>query len=401
MKKNPLKYLLSENLYLITGLLTTGTILQTFFLEMGLDEKSISYFEAISLIIQSASIFLLSGFIEKKSDIKGLYILSNLFKNILIIPMLIYCFYRGGSLTTAFIIICVVAFISQISYGVQTVTSYKYPYHVIKMENYGSILAKVSITGHICAAVFSYLIMLNNEKLGFFNSMRYILIFGIVLSVISYIIIYSTKTINEYSENTQSDKSINIFKYRPFYVLLLPNLSRGIFSGVISVAAIIGSYNNALNSSNTLILVTIIEISTMIGSLIYSRICKKDIDGKIILLFSVLSFFSLIFIGTANTYVFIISFFIVKVVSSVIDIAVPVAVTKIVDYSHIGRYSALRMLTHTLGTAIGSAIIINIIEAFGKLSAILFTGICILICGVAYYLYFKNNKNVITNSERS
>ena len=76
MKKNPLKYLLSENLYLITGLLTTGTILQTFFLEMGLDEKSISYFEAISLIVQSASIFLLSGFIEKKSDIKALYILQ-------------------------------------------------------------------------------------------------------------------------------------------------------------------------------------------------------------------------------------------------------------------------------------------------------------------------------------
>ena len=183
--------------------------------------------------------------------------------------------------------------------------------------------------------------------------------------------------------------------------MLVPNLLRGLFSGVISVAAIIGYYNKALDSESAIVLVVIIEIASIIGTFIYSRICRKNIDGKIILLFSVLTSFSLIFISTSNKYVFIVSFLIAKVVSSVIDIAIPVAVTKIVDYSHIGRYTALRMLTHTVGTALGSALIINVIELFGRVFAVFFTGLCILICGVAYYLYFKNTNNIISNYERS
>ena len=385
MKKNSIKYLLSENLYLITGLLTTGTILQTFLLEMGINEKTISYFEAIMLLVQSASIFLFSGYIEKRSDIKGLYICANLFKNVLIIPMLVFCFYRGISILNAFVIICAVALLSQISYGIQTVASYKYPYHVIDMKNYGSLLAASGILGHICAAAFSYMIMLLNEKLGFFNSMRYILIFGLLLTGASALTVASTKVINEYETNKKSCTDLSIFRYKPFYTLLVPNLLRGLFSGVISVAAIIGYYNKALDSESAIVLVVIIEIASIIGTFIYSRICRKNIDGKIILLFSVLTSFSLIFISTSSKYVFIVSFLIAKVVSSVIDIAIPVAVTKIVDYSHIGRYTALRMLTHTVGTALGSALIINVIE----------------LCGVAYYLYFKNTNNIISNYERS
>ena len=401
MKKNSIKYLLSENLYLITGLLTTGTILQTFLLEMGINEKTISYFEAIMLLVQSASIFLFSGYIEKRADIKGLYICSNLFKNVLIIPMLVYCFYRGISILNAFVIICAVALLSQISYGIQTVASYKYPYHVIDMKNYGSLLAASGILGHICAAAFSYMIMLLNEKLGFFNSMRYILIFGLLLAGASALTVASTKVINEYETNEKSCTELSIFRYKPFYILLVPNLLRGLFSGVISVAAIIGYYNKALDSESAIVLVVIIEIASIIGTFIYSRICRKNIDGKIILIFSVLTSFSLIFISTSSKYVFIVSFLIAKVVSSVIDIAIPVAVTKIVDYSHIGRYTALRMLTHTVGTALGSALIINVIELFGRVFAVFFTGLCILICGVAYYLYFKNTNNIISNYERS
>ena len=401
MKKNSIKFLAGENLYLLTGLLTTGTILQTFFLEMGLGEKIISYYEAIMLLVKSAAIFLCSGYIEKMSDIKGLYIRSNLIRNVLIIPLLVYCFYLGNSVIITFAIICVIAFISQISFGVQTVASYKYPYHVIDMKNYGSLLSTSSILGHFFAAAFSYLIMLFNEKLGFFNSMRYILLFGVILTLASAFIVSSTETINEHKKDNNTSSVASIFRYKPFYVLFLPNLMRGLFAGVMSVAAIIGYYNKALDSEGAIALVVIIEVASIIGTFIYSRICKKNIDGKIILFFSALTFLSLFFISTSNKYVFLISFFFALLTSSVIDIAIPVAVTKIVDYTHIGRYTALRMLTHTVGAAIGSALIINVIEHLGSIFALISTGLCILTCGTVYYLYFKNSDNIISNFERS
>jgi hypothetical protein len=81
-------------------------------------------------------------------------------------------------------------------------------------------------------------------------------------------------------------------------------------------------------------------------------------------------------------------------VTTVVDNAIPVAVTKIVDYSHIGRYTALRMLTHTLGSAIGAAVILHIIDGFGKIPAMIFSGMCILVCGTAYFIYFNKNKTI-------
>ena len=392
MKNNTIKYISFEILIIITGLLTAGTVLQTFMLESGFDEQITSYFEAFIMVVQSASMLLFSGFVERKSNIKGLLAKSVIFANLILLPMLLFCFNRNIKGVVVFAVMCIFAFVSKISLGIENVAVYKLPYQILDMGKYGKVIALSSICGGICATVFSYVIMSVNKTLGFFEGMKYILICGIVFSVVAYFTITSTKVINDYKTSEKSCRTIDILKYKPFYSLLFPNLLRGIHSGIINVTAIIGYHNNAIDSNSALILVIITQIALAAGAFLYSRICLKNMDGRIILIFSVLSALSLVFITTSSKYVFLISFFIAKMVTTVVDNAIPVAVTKIVDYSHIGRYTALRMLTHTLGSAIGAAVILHIIDGFGKIPAMIFGGMCILVCGTAYFTYFKKNK---------
>lgn len=394
MKNNTIKYISFEILIIITGLLTAGTVLQTFMLESGFDEQITSYFEAFIMVVQSASMLLFSGFVERKSNIKGLLAKSVIFANLILLPMLLFCFNRNIKGVVVFAVMCIFAFVSKISLGIENVAIYKLPYQILDMGKYGKVIALSSICGGICATVFSYVIMSVNKTLGFFEGMKYILICGIVFSVVAYFIITSTKVVNDYKASEKSGRTIDILKYKPFYSLLFPNLLRGVYSGIINVAAIIGYHNNAIDSNSALILVIITQIALAAGAFLYSRICLKNMDGRIILIFSVLSSLSLVFITTSSKYVFLISFFISKMVTTVVDNAIPVAVTKIVDYSHIGRYTALRMLTHTLGSAIGAAVILHIIDGFGKIPAMIFSGMCILVCGTAYFIYFNKNKTI-------
>lgn len=66
MEKNSLKYLIIQMINTCIGLITTGTVLQTFMLELGYGEQTTAYFESFMMIIQSVSMLALSGYVEKK-----------------------------------------------------------------------------------------------------------------------------------------------------------------------------------------------------------------------------------------------------------------------------------------------------------------------------------------------
>ena len=178
MKSNSIKYLTSETFYVLTGLLTAGTLLQTFFLEMGIDKQTISLVESALTVIQSLSMFMFSGYIDKNHDIKGVYAKSTVIANLMLVPMLFFCFVNGFSAFTGFCIICAFAVLSRIGSAIQTVSIYKLPYLIINMKKYGTLIAISSITSGTAAILFSSAIMSVNNSLGFFTGMRYILIFN-------------------------------------------------------------------------------------------------------------------------------------------------------------------------------------------------------------------------------
>ncbi|MBR5507255.1 MAG: hypothetical protein IKV88_04340 [Clostridia bacterium] len=393
MEKNSLKYLIIQMINTCIGLITTGTVLQTFMLELGYGEQTTAYFESFMMIIQSISMLALSGYVERKTNILNSYAVSCGFSHILIVPLLALCLLTKHTGVAFFVVMCIFGVVGRICQGIYNITFYKLPYQIMDMKNYGTVTAYGSVGSGILAALFSALIMALNKKFGLFGGMKIILVLGILLSVVMIVLVLKITVINTFERTDSSDKGVDILRYKPFRVFAIPDLCRGIFNGVINVVVIVGYHNKAINSESAVAIVVLTQIASGLGALIYAGVCKKIIDGKIILLFAVLTCASLSFMVTSNMYVFLITYFIAKTASSVNDNAIPVAIAKIVDYSHIGRYSAFRILIHMLGTAIGGGVIIYTIDCFGKVFAMIITGMCIMICAIAYFMYFKKQYN--------
>ena len=74
-----------------------------------------------------------------------------------------------------------------------------------------------------------------------------------------------------------------------------------------------------------------------------------------------------------------------------IDHAVPVAVTKFVDYDMISRYTGGRMLLHTLGTSLAGFVAVGVCRAVGPLFLMLITAVAQITFSLTYYFYLKKS----------
>ena len=72
-----------------------------------------------------------------------------------------------------------------------------------------------------------------------------------------------------------------------------------------------------------------------------------------------------------------------------INFAVPCIVIKIVDFEYIGQYSSWRMLFHTAGIALASAVAIDMVEVLGGIETMALSASFQLISAAAYYAYDK------------
>lgn len=399
MKNNSFKYILATVLALSCNLLLIGSVFQSFLLESGLSEETVSVIESAFLILQSGVMALASAKVEKTKNAISSFSYSLLLRCLVFIPMLFFCIVKGTPLALFLVVMLLFKVASSVAEGFYSVVSYKVPYHIIDMADYGKITANSGFIGGIICIVLSAGITYLNTKLGFFDGMKILVAIGILIAISAFFVAKSMKKVSlnlDYQEKGIENKT-NILKYKPFYLLLVPNLTRGICTGVLNVALIIGYHYELLDGESAALIAILTQIGTIGGAFAYSSLCKiKKIDGILVLIPAAVMLIAMPFMVNFGLYAFFISYLVAKFSMTIIDYAVPVAVVKIVDYDHIGRYSAYRMLTHTVGTAIGSSAAIFVIKAIGGSATMVLAGMCILVTGVAYYLYIRlKNKGKI------
>ncbi len=392
MKQNYIKYITGQVVISCINIFITGTVLQTFLLESGVGEHAVSVLESTILIIQSLVMAVSSRMVEKMKNILNSYAVTTTLRGIVILPMLLLCVVRGVSAWLVFTVVVVFKFIGTLFDGVYSVVCYKLPYHVIEMKDYGRMTALGELMSGVFATALSASVAYLNARIGFFNGMKYVLCFGLVSLILGFFIIRSTKQTESYKanvRNTQTDSKESIFHYKPFYLLLIPNFCRGICTGVLNVALVIGYHFKIIDGSNAFIVTVILQITTILGTILYAFLCNKILDGTMILAASALVLAAMPFMANLGMGVFLTALFVARLATVIIGIAIPVAVVKIVNYTYIGRYSAWRMIVHTLGTALGSGTAIVMTDALGGITAMLISGLCMVLCGVAYYICLK------------
>ena len=191
----------------------------------------------------------------------------------------------------------------------------------------------------------------------------------------------------------REEASTRLFSYRPFTLLILPNLLRGFGSGIIAMAVTIGYTCGLLDASSANVAVVITGAVSLLGALAYAAIAGRIRSGRIILFsggtVALLLPASVIFESTALYLALygVAYFFIMQ-----IDHAVPVAVTKFVDYDMISRYTGGRMLLHTLGTSLAGFVAVGICRAVGPVFLMLIAAVALLSFAMSYYFYLKKLK---------
>ena len=392
MEKNFKKYYTHGVFNGLITLLFVGSMLQTVLLESGYSENTVNIYTSIMQIVQILTIIIFSKQADKLADVKSTYAKSYILQIPIVIFTVLFCFLKGHNILLVLFIIASLGF--NIALGIHNILSYKMPYRIMPISLYGKAASLSGMFGGAASLLVSFILLFLQKKFSFFSVMSITYIISFILPLLC------SKTINSLEEkefegnhtNSQSGKKLNYFKYKPFSLLILPNLARGFCLGIITMAVTIGYYTKHIDSSSASYLIIITNAINISSPLVYSYISGK-IPERIILLISSISvfiFMPLMLLGN-NTVIFLTFYGIAYFFVNMINYAVPVSVVKIADYEIMGQYSAGRMLLNTLGTSIAGFACIPMFKLFGPLISIGISAALQLFSGLSYYLYMKKN----------
>lgn len=390
-KLNEIKYYIANPLHSCGfALVGTGSIIQGFLLKSGVPDKNVAFFVSAMLVAQMLAMTLTSGAVESMKKMIKVSALISLCHIPLLAVMIFFCVNKAVP-SVIYGVVFAAGIFASLFYGLHGVLSYKLPYKIMDIKEYGRILGVSGVFLGLVSTLFSFIIsyFTKSQSFDYFRVMTVFFAVGIVMFVLNAVVAASYKEIYaDVSKSSVTHDKINIFRYKPFYILLMPNLLRGFHTGVWGVIMVIGNSSGIIGGEQGAFLTVLLQGSLMVGCFIYSRISGKAEHGKLIFLSSLLTAVLAPFMLVGkDPAVFFAVYLIVSLFKNFIDYGVPTAITKIVDYRCIGQYSAWRMVLHTLGTALGGIAVPYMLELFGAYATLIVAGAFQAISGFVYYWY--------------
>ena len=387
-RKNHIIYYTQQVTASLAAIIITGSVIQSFLLECGCTDKSVSIYVSVMQGIQVFAMLILA---KKVDNIKNIFTqyASTYFLQILLFAIMIYLSIQHTQpVSRKYLYIFVIRLIVSLFQGINAVLGYKLPYYIINMKDYGRMSGitgvVIGITGVAFSGALSYFVSIYP----YFKVMAVFCGIGLLLTMLTGILIKNYD--NKYQQNFAENNSdiVNIFKYKPFYQLFIPNLCRGISNGIYILMATIGYTKGLLNSSGTGLMVTFSQIATIAGCFGYSVLAGRISEGKLVLASGILfcTILPFTFIGNSQN-VFLAVYLITFLFYVIVNYAIPVLIARRIDYRCIGQYSAWRMVIHMGGTAIGNAIVPMLLNVVGGTGCLIVCGFLMLACVVFYYLF--------------
>lgn len=391
------KYYLRYVLYYCGYCLISGSIVQSFMLESGLTGAQVSVYTAVIQFVQAAAMLFLGPVLEKRRDIIRVNAEAGLGLLPLFIAMLILCCLTGLSTDLKYALLLSASVIAYIALGVIGILEYKIPYRIIRMENYGRVVSLagmvIGITSLVCSSLFTFFI----SRFNYFRVMAVFLtagMAGLVLSVFagrSYQDLYAdadgegTETENRTGGFSVKD-FFSIFSYGPFRKLFIPNLFRGIASGTFALLTTVGYYFGLVNAGTAAVMTAVSNFVIMGGCLLFAGLSRRNIDRYLVLgsCAGLLVCMPAMLIGQ-NTAVFITLYAVGTLFRNFVDYGCPVICSQIVDYEHVGQFSAWRIALYMLGAALAGLITIPMLDHLGGVMTMLINGVIFLLSGLGYY----------------
>ena len=387
---NKIKYYAHQVISSLIILLTSGAVLQTFLIEYGLGEQQVNVYSSVMQIFQVATILFFSKIADRAKNIIKMSALMRFFEIPLVVLLFALCFFTDMNPTLAIVLIFALGFLYNFSMGSRSVVDYKLPYNIIDIKDYGKMTALAGILIGIFSVLFSLALKFLQNKTEYFLSMKIVFIIAALMIFVYFVVTWLMKQTHKMPPLEKKQKT-NIFKYKPYTHLIIPNLARGFSGGVVGLAVTIGYFTGVIDKSSSGYIVIITSAMTVLGCFVYSFLSKKVNDGILHLILGIAMAVLLPLLCLGGTAFFLISYTLIFFVKIIIDYAVPVTLTKVIDYRIAGQFSAWRMLLHTLGTSLAGFVCIPLFNLVGVIPTMIGAGLLQLVCGAGYFFFLKKS----------
>ena len=388
--KNCILFYAQEVLTGCVTLLMTGTVIQNFLIESGCSNQQVSNYISIMQMVQMVTMLLLSEKMEHTKNIFRSIVGTYVMQIPLFAAMLFLSVKPEVPVDMKYMFLFAISFVANMFYGLNIIVRYKLPYYILDMSKYGQVTGISGILLGIVGVLFASILSFCVRRYLYFDTMAWFSGIGILFVIMAAVLTLGLHPVSNRMELKKKEKAKNLFHYKPFFQLLLPNLLRGVSTGIFLMMAVIGYSSEILDSVGTSKLVTLSQVGIIVGCALYSFCSVRIKDGVLIMAAGIFFCLTLpIMMNKHSQNIFLIVYFIAYLSYNCINYAVPVLVAKNIDYDYVGQYSAWRMAIHTLGAAIGSAIVPALINCFEEIGCLVVCGITMLLCGICFYRFEK------------
>jgi MFS family permease len=379
----------------------TGAIVQTFFLQIGLNEQQVYLYNSL---IQAAQVVMMVLMIFISPRIKKVKLVTGLsYLSLTAIAVILFVAAVAPSAVNELyiIIIFAISVLCNLGVGIYMVLAYCIPYYTIDMSNYGRFISLQMVFTGAGTFAFSSLHTFVISKFDYLPSMACFFAFSILLFMMASFFCLSMKEKKdvEVSRSSSKEDYVAVFKNKDTYVLLIPNFARGIAVGVVNVITVIAISSALLDEQTSAYINIVMQVAMFAGNLLYAAFCKKIPTRRVLLIATVGASLFLPICLNFGTLGFLLIFFFAYFFRMIMDTALPVIVTEIIPREQIGAYTSIRMLLFTGAQAVAALLVTPIVNAIGYAGLLIFASAMQIVCGGVYCLVAKKRKREMVRTD--
>ena len=398
MKRHPYNFILlwlRDGLYCLAATLSSASVLQAFFLEMGMKEHTVSYYASFTQGVYLVFSLLFAGAADRCRKTKRASTLLFFANGLSLLFQMTLCLIPEKPSVFCLTAFAVGALIN-VSNTVRVVFDYKMICEVIPVERYS---AYSSVSGILCG-VFGilpgFLVPLFYARWDykavtlwiFAASGFFCCLAGALNGCLRVLPGKEEEPVPRAVPTNQSSSVREVLTSKDFRSLALPNFIRGFGAGVVAILPLLAIREIGFPKGQSALISAVMNAATFISCAFYGLIRQRRVKPTTLAITGSCLFFVLCasFFGTPLW--FLVTLFFAYSGYNIVCYAIPDAVYLNVKEDVISAYHTWRMALTTLGTVLSTALF-GLLEPYvsGTLLAVCGT-VSIFICCLAYHRVF-------------
>ena len=387
---------LRDALYCLSTTLSSASVLQAFFLKMGMENGTVSYYASFTQAVFLVFSLLFAGAADRCVRTKRAATLLFFANGLTLLVQTVLCLLPESSALFCFAAFAVGALVN-VSNTVRVVFEYKMICEVIPVERYslyssvsGIVCGVAGILPGILLPVFYARFDYTSVTLAVFSASGLFCLAAAVLNGCLRLLPGKEEEIPGQDPPKDRASSVKtVLSRSDFRRLALPNFIRGFGAGVVAILPLLAMKDAGLPKEQSAMVSGVMNAATFLSCGFYGLLRQRKIRATTLALAGACLFFLLCAAFLGSPALFLAVLFFAYCGYNLVCYAIPDAVYQRVEENVISSYHTWRMALTTLGTVLSTAVFGLIADAVnGTLLAAVGT-VSIFLCCLAYYREFR------------